>query len=85
MTDGKEWQNDTKLDINFFSRILQVSLYFCPFRKMQHPEPQIIYFFALKPTEHTGQKMKFSIKDFSSKCNQIRRELRIWWHLLKKS
>ena len=28
--------------------------------------------------------MKFSIEDFFSKCNQIRRELRIWSHLLKK-
>ena len=29
--------------------------------------------------------MKFSIKDFFSKCNQIRSFLRIWSHLLKKS
>ena len=29
--------------------------------------------------------MKFSIKYFSSKCDQIRRKLRIWSHLLKKS
>ena len=28
--------------------------------------------------------MKFSIKDFFSKCDQIRRNLRIWSHLLKK-
>ena len=33
----------------------------------------------------TVQKMKFSIKDFFSKCDQIRRKLRIWSHLLKKS
>ena len=32
-----------------------------------------------------AQKMKFSIKDFLSKCDQIRRKLRIWSHLLKKS
>ena len=32
----------------------------------------------------TAQKMKFSMKDFFSKCDQIRRNLRIWWHLLKK-
>ena len=31
------------------------------------------------------QKMKFSIEDFFSKCDQIRRKLRIWSHLLKKS
>ena len=28
--------------------------------------------------------MKFSIKDFFSKCDQIRRKMRIWSHLLKK-
>ena len=28
--------------------------------------------------------MKFSIKDFLSKCDQIRRKLQIWSHLLKK-
>ena len=28
--------------------------------------------------------MKFSIKDFFSKCDQIRRKLQIWSHLLKK-
>ena len=32
----------------------------------------------------TAQKMKFSIKDFYSKCDQIRSFLRIWSHLLKK-
>ena len=34
---------------------------------------------------NTAQKMKFSIKDFFSKYDQIRRKLRIWSHLLKKS
>ena len=29
--------------------------------------------------------MKFSIKDFFSKCDQIRSKLRIWSHLLKES
>ena len=33
----------------------------------------------------TAQKMKFSSKDFFSKCDQIRSFLRIWPHLLKKS
>ena len=36
-------------------------------------------------SENTAQKMKFSIKDLFSKCDQIRRKLRIWSHLLKKS
>ena len=30
-------------------------------------------------------KMKFFIKDFFSKCDQIRKKLQIWSHLLKKS
>ena len=29
--------------------------------------------------------MKFSIKDFFSKCDQFRRKLRIWSHFVKKS
>ena len=29
-------------------------------------------------------KMKFSVRDFSSKLDQIRRKLRIWSHLLEK-
>ena len=32
-----------------------------------------------------AQKMKFSIKEFFSKCDQIRSLLRIWSHLPKKS
>ena len=37
------------------------------------------------PNGVTAQKMKFFIKDFFSKCDQIRSSLRIWSHLLKKS
>ena len=33
----------------------------------------------------TAQKMKFSINDFFSECDQICRKLPIWSHLLKKS
>ena len=32
----------------------------------------------------TVQKMKSFIKDFFSKCDQIRSKLQIWSHLLKK-
>ena len=32
----------------------------------------------LKPITTTAQKMKFSIKDFISECNQIRSFLQIW-------
>ena len=34
---------------------------------------------------NTAQKMKFSIKNFFCKCDQIRSFLKIWSHLLKKS
>ena len=34
---------------------------------------------------HCIKKMKFCIKNFFSKCDQIWRKLRIWSHLLKKS
>ena len=37
-----------------------------------------------KKNSHTTQKMKFSIKYFFSKCDQILRKLRIGSHLLKK-
>ena len=36
-------------------------------------------------TNITAQKMKFSVKDFFSKCDQSCKTLRIWSHLLKKS
>ena len=38
-----------------------------------------------KPILLTAQKMKFSIKDFFSKCDQTSRKLRIWSLLLKKT
>ena len=34
---------------------------------------------------YTAQKMKFSVKAFFGKFDQIHRFLRIWSHLLKKS
>ena len=40
---------------------------------------------VLKVTTDTAQKSKFSIRDFFSKCDQIRSFLRIWAHLMKKS
>ena len=33
----------------------------------------------------TAQKMKFSIKEFFSQCDQIRKQLQIWSHFLKTS
>ena len=53
---------------------------------------QNIYFHILYPrlyevyiNTRTAQKIKFSIKDFFSKYDQVRSFLRIWSHLLKKS
>ena len=40
---------------------------------------------SLSLVTNTAQKLKFSIKDLFSKCDQIRSFLRIWSHLLKKS
>ena len=37
------------------------------------------------PIRITAQKLKFSTKNFFSKCDQIRRKLRIFSHLLNKS
>ena len=34
---------------------------------------------------HTAQKMKFFIKDFFTKCDQVLRKLRVWSHLLIES
>ena len=39
----------------------------------------------LKSKDTTAYKMKYSIKDFFSKCDEIRRKLRIWSRLLKQS
>ena len=44
-----------------------------------------LIFAGVLTTPLTTQKMELSIKDFSSKCDQIRRKLQIWSHLLKKS
>ena len=50
-------------------------------------DDEIFQIFHLLPAPwwYTAQKLKFSIKDFFSNCDQIRRKLRIWLHLLKKS
>ena len=40
---------------------------------------------VLIATTFTAQNMKFSIKYFFSKCDQIPRKLQIWSHLPKKS
>ena len=53
------------------------------FQKLVHKLFPIFYIdYEVRATE---QKMKFSMKDFFSKCDQIGWKLRIWAHLLKKS
>ena len=47
----------------------------------QHIRPKCILFILFT----NAQKMKFSIKDLFTKCDQIGRKLQIWSHLLKKS
>ena len=41
--------------------------------------------YAKNMLKSIAQKMKFPIKDFFSRCDQIRSKLWIWSHLLKKS
>ena len=51
-------------------------------------DPKYIYEMAISciiAITRTAQKIKFSITDFFSKCDQIRWKLQIWSHLLKKS
>ena len=58
-------------------------------RQMNVPHPRnfltLSWRRSLLYRNHTAQKMKFSIKDFFSKCDQILSFLRMWSHLLKKS
>ena len=69
----------------------QLSIYF-PIRKILFQNLKFNFFFFKKASysrhqstiNYTAQKMKFSIKDFLSKCDQIHRKLRIWSYLLKK-
>ena len=70
---------------------LQVFLYFydllldnklCRSKQNDTLVPRLLWRISTART-FTAQKMKFSIKDFCSKCDQIRRKLRIWSHLLK--
>ena len=49
-------------------------------------QKKVIFFFTVRSSLRvvsTTQKMKFSSKEFFSKCHQIRRKLRIWSHFLK--
>ena len=54
-------------------------------KKLMRNKHNIKHLLILISTVTTAQKMKFSINDFFSKCDQIRSKLRIWSRLLKKS
>ena len=49
------------------------------------PQKKVLFTLVFIGGHDTAQKMKFSITDFFSKCDQIRRFLCIWSHLLEKS
>ena len=62
----------------------------CPFKNNEKSSKSFLFRQSLGERvpwihEFIAQKMKFFIKDFFSKCDQICRKLRIWSHLLKKS
>ena len=67
----------SKPNIVKFTRTIQI-FYQVIRRKLISCQPKNV-------TINTAQKMKFCNKDFFSKCDQIRRKLRIGSHLLKKS
>ena len=63
-------------------------LYVATMIKIQTVLWHFIFFLPLRfywEVTDTAQKMKFSIKDFFSKCDEICSFRRIWSHLLKKS
>ena len=65
--------------VNISRKILAKEFFECFSRVLSLVEDYLISRTA------TAHKMKVSIKDFFSKCDQIRSLLRIWSHLLKKS
>ena len=78
------WNVHTFLKIGKLKKILQadpnkiLSGFFIIYLSFPSSDFDVLSFF-------TAQKMKFSIKDFFSKFDQIRSFLQIWSHLLKKS
>ena len=73
--------DDTQLHQSRNSNHLHKMLSIKPLKSCSIPQ----WFRDLISDGYTGQNMKFSIKDFFSKCNQIRSFVSIWSYLLKKS
>ena len=68
--------------------LLKILLFHKNFTHVSRSEDVFIYTFTVLiscKTSHTAKKMKFPIRDFFSICDQIRRKLWIWSHLLKTS
>ena len=65
---------------------MNLAFFFSPSSRIFTVIFKVVYELIIADPEkvHTAQKMKFSITDFFSKCDQIRSLLRIWSHLPKK-
>ena len=76
-----------KLLLTFVICMIYFSIFFHVILALDEVMDKVISFDILRSffNQFTAQKMKFSITDFFSKCDQIRRKLRIWSHLPKKS
>ena len=79
------------LKISCFIKIDSNTVFFCKYREifrarlLQNNSGGSFWMFERAINTPTAQKIKFSIKDFFSKCDQICSFLRIWTHLLTKS
>ena len=88
---GSEQHNKRKQKMQDYSRkrtkIAEANLKIQQFKLLIKEGPYYICVFCHRSfyRRSPAQKVKFSIKDFSSKCDQIRSKLRIWSHLLEKS
>ena len=68
---------------NVTKKEISVQVFSCSFCEMFQTSFSAEHLWATAPA--TAQKRKFSIEDFFSKYDQIRRKLWIWSHLLRKS
>ena len=75
----------TPLELGFFQQITQILTETKLCTDCWIMQDLLLCFLSIHCAKYTAHKMKFSIKDFFSKCNQIHSFLRIWSHLLKRS
>ena len=83
-----DWFIDNKLSIHFggLVEITQNQFWFAAIINLRNQSHCTSSTMTLKSSNilNTTQKMKFSMKDLFSKCDQIRSFLWIWSHLLQK-